>query len=72
MRAIVVDPGAPGRLALKEIAMPHPATNQALVRVAAISLTPSLKGDRNYEIVQKQINNGCIGGWGFSRSSECR
>ncbi|HEX8035966.1 MAG TPA: alcohol dehydrogenase, partial [Ktedonobacterales bacterium] len=40
MRAIVVDPSAPGRLALTEVAMPRPATNEALVRVAALSLTP--------------------------------
>lgn len=40
MRAVVVDPSALGRLALQQVAMPQPATNEALVRVAAISLTP--------------------------------
>lgn len=40
MRAIVVNPNAPGRLALQDVAMPQPATNEAIVRVAAISLTP--------------------------------
>ena len=40
MRAIVVNPSAPGRLALQEVAMPQPATHEALVRVAALSLTP--------------------------------
>lgn len=40
MRALVVDPSAPGRLALEEVTMPQPQSNEALVRVAAISLTP--------------------------------
>src|SRR5215469_7424786 len=40
MRAVVVDPSAPGRLALTEVALPQPATHETLVRVAAISLTP--------------------------------
>lgn len=40
MRALVVDPSAPGRLALEEVTMPQPRSNEALVRVAAISLTP--------------------------------
>ena len=38
IRAIVVDPDAPGRLVLNEVAAPTPAPNEALVRVAAISL----------------------------------
>jgi NADPH:quinone reductase len=64
MRAIVVDPGAPGRLALKEIAMPHPATNQALVRVAAISLTP-------YEVKAiASAEPGTRPGWEFAGTVE--
>lgn len=38
IRAIVVDPGAPERLALREVAAPVAAPSEALVRVAAISL----------------------------------
>jgi hypothetical protein len=38
MGAIVVDPSAPGRLALKDVAMTRPEANEAQVRVAAISL----------------------------------
>ncbi|MGZ3639656.1 MAG: alcohol dehydrogenase catalytic domain-containing protein, partial [Ktedonobacterales bacterium] len=64
MRAIVVDPSAPGRLALTEVAMPRPATNEALVRVAAISLTP-------YEI--KAVASAASGtrpGWEFAGTVE--
>ncbi|MGZ6391881.1 MAG: zinc-binding dehydrogenase [Ktedonobacterales bacterium] len=64
MRAIVVDPSAPGRLALTEVAMPRPATNEALVRVAAISLTP-------YEI--KAVASAAAGtrpGWEFAGTVE--
>ena len=35
IRAIVVDPGAPGRLAIREVDAPTPAPSEALVRVAA-------------------------------------
>lgn len=38
IRAVVVDPEAPDRLALREVAAPQPAPSEALVRVAAISL----------------------------------
>src|SRR5438105_2075733 len=38
MRAVVVDPGAPGRLVLREVEPPQPGRSEALVRVAAISL----------------------------------
>jgi NADPH:quinone reductase-like Zn-dependent oxidoreductase len=38
MRAIVVDSQAPGRLALREVEAPLPGRDEALVRVAAISL----------------------------------
>ncbi len=38
MRAVVVDPEAPGRLVLRDVAPPTPGRSEALVRVAAISL----------------------------------
>jgi NADPH:quinone reductase-like Zn-dependent oxidoreductase len=38
MRAVVVDPHAPGRLALSDVDQPVPGPSDALVRVAAISL----------------------------------
>ncbi len=38
MRAVVVNPEAPGRLVLQQVAVPTPASAEALVRVAAISL----------------------------------
>jgi NADPH:quinone reductase-like Zn-dependent oxidoreductase len=64
MRAIVVDPNAPGRLALKEVAMPRPAANEALVRVAAISLTP-------YEIkAVATAEPGTRPGWEFAGTVE--
>lgn len=38
IRAVVVDPSAPGRLVLRQVEAPSPAPAQALVRVAAVSL----------------------------------
>lgn len=38
IRALVVDPAAPGRLALAEVPAPSPAPHEALVRVSALSL----------------------------------
>ncbi len=38
MRAMVVDPQAPGRLVMKEVPDPQPASSEALVQVKAISL----------------------------------
>ena len=40
MRAAVVDQNAPGHVALREVETPVPASDEALVRVAATSLTP--------------------------------
>lgn len=37
-RAVVVDPGTPGRLTIREVESPTPASSEALVRVSAISL----------------------------------
>lgn len=64
MRAIVVDPNAAGRLALQEVAMPRPAANEALVRVAAISLTP-------YEVKAVATDKpGTRPGWEFAGTVE--
>ena len=38
MRAVVVDPASPGRVAFREVAEPEPALNEAVVEVRAISL----------------------------------
>lgn len=38
IRAVVVDPNTPGRLAIASVDAPAPAANEALVRVAAVSL----------------------------------
>lgn len=38
IRAVIVDPNVPGRLALREVEAPTPAPNEALIKVAAISL----------------------------------
>ena len=38
MKAVVVDPNAPGRLVLREFEPPKPLPNEALVRVHAVSL----------------------------------
>lgn len=38
IRAVVVDPNVPGRLAIREFARPTPLPSEALVRVAAVSL----------------------------------
>lgn len=40
IRAIVVDPEAPGRLVLREVDAPAPSPAEALIQVAAISLNP--------------------------------
>ncbi|MEA5576268.1 zinc-binding dehydrogenase [Anabaena sp. UHCC 0451] len=38
IRAVIVNPNVPGRLALSEVNAPTPAANEAIIRVAAISL----------------------------------
>ena len=38
MRAVIVDPAAPGRLVIREMDAPAPAPNEAVVRVRAVSL----------------------------------
>ena len=38
IQAVVIDPTVPGRLILRDVEAPVPAPNEALVRVAAISL----------------------------------
>ena len=38
IKAVVVDPGAPNRLALADVEEPSPTPSEALVRVAAVSL----------------------------------
>ncbi|WP_193200001.1 zinc-binding dehydrogenase [Nostoc sp. MG11] len=38
IRAVVVDPNVSGRLALRDVDAPNPAANEAVIRVAAISL----------------------------------
>jgi NADPH:quinone reductase-like Zn-dependent oxidoreductase len=64
MRAMVVDPSAPGRLALQAAPMPQPAPNEALVRVAAISLTP-------YEVkAVASAEPGTRPGWEFAGTVE--
>jgi NADPH:quinone reductase-like Zn-dependent oxidoreductase len=64
MRAVVVDSSAPGRLALTEVAIPQPATHEALVRVAAVSLTP-------YEVKAiASAEPGTRPGWEFAGTIE--
>ena len=42
IRAVVVDPAVPGRLAIKEVAAPQPGPSEALVQVEATSLNPRI------------------------------
>jgi NADPH:quinone reductase-like Zn-dependent oxidoreductase len=64
MRAVVVDASAPGRLALTDVAMPQPAPHEALVRVAALALTP-------YEVKAiASAEPGTRPGWEFAGTVE--
>ncbi|WP_218574984.1 zinc-binding dehydrogenase [Reyranella sp. CPCC 100927] len=54
MRAVVVDGGVAGKLALRQVAAPQPGPSQALVRVAAISLN---RGETRNAL------NGAADGW---------
>ncbi|MEA2638992.1 MAG: NADPH:quinone reductase, partial [Chloroflexota bacterium] len=38
MKAVVVDPAAPGRLAFREVEAPTPGRSEAVIRVKALSL----------------------------------
>ena len=64
MRAIVVDPKAPGRLVVQDVEDPKPSPSEALVKVAAISLN---RGEvrRAY-----QAEAGWRPGWDFAGTLE--
>lgn len=64
IRAIVVDPGAPGRLAIREVEMPQAAPSEALVRVAAISLNRGDVREVHY------ADAGSRAGWDFAGTVE--
>ena len=65
IRAIVVDPQAPGRLALASVKDPHPLPHEAVVRVAAFSLN---RGE-----VQRALGAeaGWRPGWDLAGTVEC-
>ncbi|MEH2318918.1 zinc-binding dehydrogenase [Nostoc sp.] len=64
IRAVIVDPNVPGRLALGEVDAPIAAPNEALVRVAAVSLN---RGE-----VRRSMNAdaGWRPGWDFAGTVE--
>ncbi len=57
MQAAIVDPNAPGHLALHEVEVPAPARNEALVKVAAVSMN---QGEVRYA---RQWETGHPVGW---------
>lgn len=64
MRAVVVEPNAPGRLVLRTVARPSPAPHEALVRVAAVSLNRGeVNGARSAEAGRRL-------GWDFAGTVE--
>src|SRR5208282_1156889 len=58
MRAVVVDSKVKGRLAISEVPVPQPAAQQALVRVAAVSLN---RGEVRNAVTEAQ--DGARIGW---------
>ncbi len=64
IRAIVVDPGVPGRLAIREVDAPTPAPSEALVRVAAFSL------NRGEVRAASSAEAGWRPGWDFAGTVE--
>lgn len=64
MRAIIVDPEAPGRLAIREVEAPQPAPSEALVRVAAISLNRGEVRGAQHSTAGSRI------GWDFAGTVE--
>ncbi|MGO9605063.1 MAG: zinc-binding dehydrogenase [Candidatus Binataceae bacterium] len=58
MRAIVVDSTVKGRLAIREVPVPQPAAQQALIRVAAVSLN---RGEVRNAVTEAQ--DGARIGW---------
>jgi NADPH:quinone reductase len=63
-RAVVVDPSAPGRLAIHEVEAPAPAPSEALVRVAAFSL------NRGEVRAVASAEAGTQPGWDFAGTVE--
>src|SRR5262249_6896577 len=59
-RAVVVDPAAPGRLVIQEVAAPSPAPSEAVVRVHSISLN---RGEVNGAM---RAEAGRRPGWDFA------
>src|SRR5258708_18682222 len=64
MRAVVIEPAAPGQLAIRDVGAPVPAPSEALVRVAAISL------NRGEVRGAARANAGDRIGWDFAGTVE--
>jgi hypothetical protein len=67
IRAIVVDPAAPGRLAIKPIELRDPDRDEVAVKVSAISLN---RGETRRAV--QQAEPGWRPGWDFAGSSSAR